>query len=87
MKDEHSVISENDFNFSQEVIEKLAGYFSRRVVGQEKLKFSLVAAVIADLFICGSAVRTVGIAYFRMKHSVELIYELLHAPEAASCQI
>ena len=48
MKDEHSVISENDFNFSQEVIEKLAGYFSRRVVGQEKLKFSLVAAVIAD---------------------------------------
>lgn len=48
MKDEHSVISENDFNFSQEVIEKLAGYFSRRVVGQEKLKFSLVASVIAD---------------------------------------
>ena len=43
-----SLISNEDFAFSQEVISKLSDYFSRRVVGQEALKNSLITAVIAD---------------------------------------
>ena len=42
------LISSEDFAISQEVIAKLSGYFSKRVVGQEGLKNSLITAVIAD---------------------------------------
>ena len=42
------LISSEDFAVSQEVIAKLSDYFSKRVVGQEGLKNSLITAVIAD---------------------------------------
>ena len=42
------LISSEGFAISQEVIAKLSGYFSKRVVGQEGLKNSLITAVIAD---------------------------------------
>ena len=48
MNAQRSTISEQDFVFSQEVIGKLSNYFSRRVVGQEGLKYSLIASIIAD---------------------------------------
>ncbi|MBR2559244.1 MAG: MoxR family ATPase [Firmicutes bacterium] len=43
-----STITEKEFNYAQKVISEMADYFSSRVVGQEELKFALVAAVIAD---------------------------------------
>lgn len=43
-----SSIPQEDFAFSQEVIGKLADYFSTRVVGQEGLKRSLITALVAD---------------------------------------
>ena len=42
------VISEADFNYSQEVIRKLSDYFDAKVVGQQQLKFSLIGSIIAD---------------------------------------
>ncbi len=44
----NKLISDQDFAFSQEVISKLSGYFSKRVVGQEALRNSLITAVVAD---------------------------------------
>ena len=41
-------ITEEEFNYSQEVIGKLSGYFDRKVVGQQQLKFSLIGSIIAD---------------------------------------
>ena len=48
MNNQRSTISKDDFLFSQMVIGKLSTYFSRRVVGQETLKYSLIASIIAD---------------------------------------
>ena len=48
MNNQRSTISKENFLFSQEVIGKLSNYFSRRVVGQETLKYSLIASIIAD---------------------------------------
>ncbi|MBE6015631.1 MAG: MoxR family ATPase [Lachnospiraceae bacterium] len=41
-------ISQEDFAYSQDVISKLSKYFEDKVVGQEQLKFSLIAAIISD---------------------------------------
>ncbi|MBR5336965.1 MAG: MoxR family ATPase [Lachnospiraceae bacterium] len=43
-----SNISAEDFEYSREVIRKLSGYFENKVVGQQHLKFSLIAAIISD---------------------------------------
>ncbi len=43
-----SNISTEDFEYSGEVIEKLSAYFGKKVVGQQHLKFSLIAAIISD---------------------------------------
>ncbi len=48
MSEQRSQITENEFYFAQDVIKKLSGYFSNRVVGQNALKFSLIASIIAD---------------------------------------
>lgn len=43
-----SAISREDFQFAQDMITKLRGYFEARVVGQKGLELSLLAAIIAD---------------------------------------
>lgn len=43
-----SAILENEYHYSQEVIKKLSDYFDAKVVGQQQLKFSLIAAILAD---------------------------------------
>ena len=43
-----STISQDEFEFSQEVIRKLGQYYSTRVVGQEGLKKSLITSLVAD---------------------------------------
>ena len=48
MNVQHSQITEENFNFAQDAIKKLADYFSNRVVGQNDLKHSLIASIIAD---------------------------------------
>ena len=48
MKVQRSQIKEQDFYFAQDAIGKLADYFSKRVVGQNGLKHSLIASIIAD---------------------------------------
>ncbi len=41
-------ISKTEFDYAQDVIRKLAGYFQTRVVGQQMLKLSLIAGILAD---------------------------------------
>ena len=48
MNVQRSQITEQDFYFAQDAIRKLADYFSNRVVGQNALKHSLIASIIAD---------------------------------------
>ena len=43
-----STITQNEFNYAQKVIKEMADYYDSKVVGQQELKFALVAAVIAD---------------------------------------
>ncbi len=43
-----SIITPEDFHYSQEVIRKLADYFATRVVGQQGLKTSLITSILAD---------------------------------------
>jgi MoxR-like ATPase len=43
-----SAITESEYHYSQEVIKKISDYFDAKVVGQQQLKFSLIAAIIAD---------------------------------------
>ena len=43
-----STVPQEDFVFSQDVIRKLTGYFSERVVGQEGLRNSLITSIVAD---------------------------------------
>ncbi|MDC7294751.1 MoxR family ATPase [Butyrivibrio sp. DSM 10294] len=43
-----SAILESEYHYSQEVIKKLSDYFDAKVVGQQQLKFSLIAAILAD---------------------------------------
>ncbi len=45
---EKSTIVESEYHYSQEVIKKLSDYFDAKVVGQQQLKFSLIAAILAD---------------------------------------
>ncbi len=44
----NSMISEEDFRFSQDIIGKLKQYYEARVVGQKGLEMSLITAIIAD---------------------------------------
>ena len=44
----NSMISEEDFRFSQDVIAKLRQYYESRVVGQKGLEMSLITAIVAD---------------------------------------
>ena len=41
-------ITKEEFEYAQDVIRKLAGYFQTRVVGQQMLKLSLIAGILAD---------------------------------------
>ncbi|MBR3367389.1 MAG: MoxR family ATPase [Lachnospiraceae bacterium] len=41
-------ITREEFDYSQGVIRSLAGYFQTRVVGQQMLKLSLIAGILAD---------------------------------------
>ena len=41
-------IGKEDFEYAQDVIGKLAGYFHSKVVGQKQLGFSLIASILAD---------------------------------------
>ncbi|WP_029232418.1 AAA family ATPase [Butyrivibrio sp. VCB2006] len=41
-------ISEEEYQYAQEVIKKLSDYYDAKVVGQQQLKFSLIGAIIAD---------------------------------------
>ncbi|RKM58122.1 MoxR family ATPase [Butyrivibrio sp. X503] len=45
---EQNNITPEDFAYSQDVIKKLSEYFEAKVVGQNQLKFSLIASIIAD---------------------------------------
>ena len=46
--DNHAALTQEEFEFAQNVIKKLSDYFSEQVVGQEGLKKSLITAIIAD---------------------------------------
>ncbi|MCR5105986.1 MAG: AAA family ATPase [Eubacterium sp.] len=41
-------ISQDEFKYAQEVIRKLSEYYDGKVVGQQNLKFALIASIIAD---------------------------------------
>ncbi len=43
-----SGIEKEEFDYAQDVIARLAAYYDTRVVGQQALKFALIASVIAD---------------------------------------
>ena len=43
-----SGITKEEFDYAQDVIARLAAYYDTRVVGQQALKFALIAAIIAD---------------------------------------
>lgn len=43
-----STISDEDFEYAKEVIKKLEDYYHTRVIGQEKLMYSLIEAILAD---------------------------------------
>ena len=43
-----SAVTQEEFNYAQEVIKKLSAYYDEKVVGQQNLKFALVASIIAD---------------------------------------
>ena len=43
-----AAISQEEFNYAQDVIKKLSSYYDSKVVGQQNLKFALVASIIAD---------------------------------------
>ena len=41
-------ITQEEFSYAQSVIKKISEYYDGKVVGQQNLKFALVAGVIAD---------------------------------------
>ncbi len=43
-----SNITQEEFNYAQTTIKRLSGYYDSKVVGQQNLKFALVASIIAD---------------------------------------
>jgi|UniRef100_I5ARP0 MoxR-like ATPase len=43
-----SNIKRDDFEYCKEVISKLSSYYDSKVVGQQKLKYSMIEAIIAD---------------------------------------
>lgn len=44
----NEVITNEEFAYTQEVIQKLSQYYDSKVVGQENLKYALIYAIIAD---------------------------------------
>ena len=40
-------ISNEEFQYAQDSIRKLSAYFDEKVVGQQNLKFSMIASIIA----------------------------------------
>ena len=43
-----SSITKEEFDYAQDIIKRLSGYYDGKVVGQQNLKFALVASIIAD---------------------------------------
>ena len=41
-------ITQEEFNYAQQVIKKLSDYYDEKVVGQQNLKFALIASIIAE---------------------------------------
>jgi MoxR-like ATPase len=48
IKDQNAGITREEFDYAQDTIKKLSDYFDAKVVGQQNLKFALVASIIAD---------------------------------------
>lgn len=48
IKDQGTAITKEEFDYAQDTIKKLSDYFDSKVVGQQNLKFALVASIIAD---------------------------------------
>jgi MoxR-like ATPase len=48
IKDKGAGITREEFEYAQDTIKKLSDYFDAKVVGQQNLKFALVASIIAD---------------------------------------
>jgi MoxR-like ATPase len=48
VKDQKEGITKEEFEYAQDTIKKLSDYFDSKVVGQQNLKFALVASIIAD---------------------------------------
>ncbi len=46
--DNKSNITQEEFNYAQDVVTKLSQYYDKKVVGQQGLKLSLIAGVLAD---------------------------------------
>ena len=45
---EKNIITDEEFKYAQNVLTKLSDYYDSRMVGQQKLKFALMAAIIAN---------------------------------------
>lgn len=48
MNEANNKISQEEFNYAQDVIKKISDYYDGKVVGQQNLKFALVSSIIAD---------------------------------------
>ena len=48
LNDANNKISQEEFNYAQDVIKKISDYYDGKVVGQQNLKFALVSSIIAD---------------------------------------
>ena len=48
MRQNMAKITQEEFRYAQDVIKKLSDYYDAKVVGQQNLKFALVASIIAD---------------------------------------
>ncbi|MBQ8950429.1 MAG: AAA family ATPase [Eubacterium sp.] len=48
IKDKNVGITREEFEYAQDTIKRLSDYFDAKVVGQQNLKFALVASIIAD---------------------------------------
>ena len=48
IKDQNAGITKEEFDYAQDTIKKLSDYFDAKVVGQQNLKFALIASIIAD---------------------------------------
>ena len=48
VNESNNKISQEEFNYAQDVIKKISDYYDGKVVGQQNLKFALVSSIIAD---------------------------------------